>query len=264
MRYRWWGRECSARRSRRTYVEEISHRHHRPGPGDRVDPARRRRGRHRPPLAWPTPPSPAAASGAWRRPFDKLPGVVSTTSGYTGGHVKNPSYEQVSSGATGHAESVDVVYDPAKITYAQLLDVFWHNVDPLDGGRAVLRSRATSTGPRSSTTTRSRSAWPRSPSRPSRPRAAQEEDRDRRSCPPGSSTPAEDYHQDYYKKNPIRYKFYRFNCGRDAPAQASSGARRPRTDQDGGRNFRAAARARARAAHPSRWSFTRPMACMNA
>jgi len=67
-------------------------------------------------------------------PFDHVPGVVSTTSGYTGGSVKKPSYEQVSSGATGHAESVDVVYDPAKVTYAQLLDVFWHNVDPLDGG----------------------------------------------------------------------------------------------------------------------------------
>ena len=67
-------------------------------------------------------------------PFDRVPGVVSTTSGYTGGSVKKPSYEQVSSGATGHAESVDVVYDPAKVTYAQLLDVFWHNVDPVDAG----------------------------------------------------------------------------------------------------------------------------------
>ena len=63
-------------------------------------------------------------------PFDKLPGVVSTTSGYTGGRLKNPSYEQVSSGGTGHAESVQVVYDPSKISYEKLLEVFWHNVDP--------------------------------------------------------------------------------------------------------------------------------------
>src|SRR5579864_433899 len=63
-------------------------------------------------------------------PFDQLPGVVSVTSGYTGGSKKSPTYEEVSSGTTGHAESVDVVYDPAKISYEKLLDVFWHNVDP--------------------------------------------------------------------------------------------------------------------------------------
>src|ERR1700740_1595915 len=63
-------------------------------------------------------------------PFDKLPGVISTTSGYTGGHKANPTYEEVSSGATGHAEAVQVVYDPTKVTYQKLLDVFWHNIDP--------------------------------------------------------------------------------------------------------------------------------------
>src|SRR4051794_4574768 len=64
-------------------------------------------------------------------PFDKLPGVISTTSGYTGGTKVNPTYEEVSSGTTGHAEAMQVTYDPSKVTYAQLLEVFWHNVDPL-------------------------------------------------------------------------------------------------------------------------------------
>jgi len=67
-------------------------------------------------------------------PFDKLDGVISTTSGYTGGHKENPTYEQVSSGTTGHAEAIQVIYDPDKITYGQLLEVFWRNVDPTDGG----------------------------------------------------------------------------------------------------------------------------------
>src|SRR5438270_5705917 len=65
-------------------------------------------------------------------PFDSLPGVISVTSGYTGGHVKNPTYEQVSAGGTGHRESVEIVFDPTKISYAKLLDVFWHNIDPAD------------------------------------------------------------------------------------------------------------------------------------
>ena len=66
-------------------------------------------------------------------PFDKLEGVIATTSGYTGGHTKNPSYKQVSSNTTGHYEAVEITYDPAKIDYTTLLNVFWHNVDPLDG-----------------------------------------------------------------------------------------------------------------------------------
>ncbi len=74
--------------------------------------------------------SPAAASGAWRPPYEKLPGVISTTSGYMGGKTKNPTYEQVSTGTTGHAEVVQVQYDPAQVSYATLLEVFWHNVDP--------------------------------------------------------------------------------------------------------------------------------------
>ena len=100
-----------------------------PGPGRSAGP------RH----ASLAPPSPAAASGAWSRRFDKVPGVVSTTSGYAGGRVKNPTYEQVSEGSTGHAEVVQVAYDPARVSYEQLLEVFWRNVDPTDAGRAVLR-----------------------------------------------------------------------------------------------------------------------------
>ena len=76
-------------------------------------------------------------------PYDVLDGVVSTTSGYIGGHVKNPTYEMVSSGGTGHTEAVQVVYDPAKVSYQELLDVFWINIDPTDAKRAVLRSRLT-------------------------------------------------------------------------------------------------------------------------
>jgi peptide-methionine (S)-S-oxide reductase len=83
-------------------------------------------------------------------PFDKLDGVISTTSGYAGGHVANPTYQQVSAGTTGHAEAVQIVYDPERIGYRELLDVFWHNVDPLDSGGQFCDSTATS----------SRSSWP--------------------------------------------------------------------------------------------------------
>jgi peptide-methionine (S)-S-oxide reductase len=76
-----------------------------------------------------------AVSGAWSRRSIGLPGVISTTSGYTGGRTKNPTYEEASSGVTGHTEAVEVVYDPTKITYAQLLDVFWKNIDPITPNR---------------------------------------------------------------------------------------------------------------------------------
>ena len=147
-------------------------------------------------------------------PFDKLPGVVSTTSGYTGGSVKDPSYEQVSSGATGHAESVEVVYDPAKVTYQQLLDVFWKNVDPTDGGGQFCdrgnqyRTAIFAHGDEQQ-------------------RLAEQSKKDLEASgkvkkrivtqivPAGDFYAAEEYHQDYYLRNPARYKFYRYNCGRD-------------------------------------------------
>jgi peptide-methionine (S)-S-oxide reductase len=147
-------------------------------------------------------------------PFDHVPGVVSTTSGYTGGNVKKPSYEQVSSGATGHAESVDVVYDPAKVTYAQLLDVFWHNVDPLDGG-----GQFCDRGNQYRTAIFYHDEEQKRLAEESK-QALEASGKFKKKIvtqivPAGEFYAAEDYHQDYYLRNPIRYKYYRFNCGRD-------------------------------------------------
>lgn len=148
-------------------------------------------------------------------PFDALAGVVSTTVGYTGGEVKNPSYEQVSMGGTGHFESVEVLYDPKKITYQKLLDVFWHNVNPTDGG-----GQFCDRGPQYRTAIfyhdevqhrlaeESKKKLDESGVLP-KPVVTQV-------LPAGPFYRAEDYHQDYYKRNPIRYKLYRLGCGRDA------------------------------------------------
>ena len=147
-------------------------------------------------------------------PFKNLPGVVSVTAGYTGGHVANPSYEQVSSGETGHAESVQVIYDPSKVNYAKLLDVFWHNIDPVTpqqqfcdvgdqyrtavffhgeeqkklaiASRDALQASGVTKGPIVTQIVAASTFYP-----------------------------AEDYHQDYYQKNEIRYQIYRHGCGRD-------------------------------------------------
>ena len=147
-------------------------------------------------------------------PFDAVPGVVSTTSGYTGGTVKNPSYEMVSSGTTGHAESVEVAYDPKRVGYATLLDVYWHNVDPTDGG-----GQFCDRGNQYRTAIFYHDDEQR--------RLAEQSKRDLEASgklkapivtqivPAGEFYPAEDDHQDYYRKNPIRYRFYRANCGRD-------------------------------------------------
>ncbi len=147
-------------------------------------------------------------------PFDKLGGVVSVTSGYTGGSVRNPTYEQVSAGGTGHAEAVQIVYDPARISYSKLLSVFWVNIDPTvrdrqfcdignqyrsgifyhsaEQQRAALQSKA---GLDKTKTFREPIV--------TEIVAATE------------FYPAEEYHQHYYKKNPLRYKYYRNGCGRD-------------------------------------------------
>lgn len=147
--------------------------------------------------------------------FDKLPGVLATVSGYMGGKTKNPTYQQVSTGTTGHNEVVQVTYDPAKVSYAQLLDTFWRNIDPTqangqfcdhgpqyrseiffhdDGQRklaeaskaALLKNKPFS-GDIHTLVTRAAEFYP-----------------------------AEDYHQDYYKKNPVRYNYYKSGCGREA------------------------------------------------
>jgi peptide-methionine (S)-S-oxide reductase len=145
--------------------------------------------------------------------LDKVDGVVSTTSGYTGGKTKDPSYEDVSSGGTGHAEAVEILYDPAKVSYARLLDVFWRNIDPTtpnaqfcdhgsqyrsaifyhdetqkrlaEDSKKKLEKSKPFTGPITTETE-----------------------------PASAFYPAEEYHQDFYRKNPVRYKLYKFNCGR--------------------------------------------------
>ncbi|HEX4859265.1 MAG TPA: peptide-methionine (S)-S-oxide reductase MsrA [Usitatibacteraceae bacterium] len=148
-------------------------------------------------------------------PFDILPGVVSTTSGYIGGTKKDPTYREVSSGTTGHTEAVEIVFDPTRVSVEKLLDVFWHNIDPTqkdaqfcdhgtqyrsgifyvdeaqrkaaEASKAALEKRRVLKAPIVTEITAATTFYP-----------------------------AEDYHQDYYLKNPVRYKFYRNNCGRDA------------------------------------------------
>jgi peptide-methionine (S)-S-oxide reductase len=145
-------------------------------------------------------------------PFDKIPGVASTTSGYTGGEQVDPTYEQVSSGRTGHAESVEILYDPAKVTYAQLLDVFWHNIDPLqangqfcDHGRQYRTAIYTHDAEQKQLAEQSKAQVMAKFQRPIVTEIVSA----------GRFYPAEDYHQDFYKRNPLRYYSYRAGCGRD-------------------------------------------------
>jgi len=148
-------------------------------------------------------------------PYDKLPGVISTTSGYMGGKTKNPTYEQVSSGRTGHTEVVQVIYDPKLVSYDKLLEVFWRNIDPTqkdgqfcDHGSQYRTAIFYHSEDQRKLAEASRAAVVKS--KPFKgdivtPVQAAEE-----------FWPAEDYHQDFYKKNAARYKFYRGGCGRDA------------------------------------------------
>ena len=147
-------------------------------------------------------------------PFDELPGVISVTSGYTGGHLKNPSYEQVSAGGTGHAESVQIVYDPAKIGYDKLLDRYWHNVDPsvkdrqfCDVGNQYRSAIFYHNEEQHRLAVQSKKALEQSRRFPV-PLYTE-------IVPASEFYPAEEYHQHYYKKNPIRYRYYRNGCGRD-------------------------------------------------
>ncbi len=147
-------------------------------------------------------------------PFDALPGVIATVSGYTGGMRENPSYEQVSEGGSGHFEAVEVTYDPARVSYAQLLDVFWRNVDPLDdGGQFCDRGSQYGTAIFYATEDEKAAAL--------KSREAAAEKLVIKGpivtplLPAKEFYPAEEYHQDYYQKNPIRYKYYRYACERD-------------------------------------------------
>jgi len=148
-------------------------------------------------------------------PYDKLPGVVATISGYTGGRKVNPTYEEVSSGSTGHAESVTVVYDPKKVTYEKLLDVFWHNIDPTvkdrqfcDGGNQYRTAIFYHDEAQRKAAEASKAALEKS--KPFKEPIVTE------IVMAGPFYPAEDYHQDFYMKNPVRYQLYRSGCGRDA------------------------------------------------
>jgi peptide-methionine (S)-S-oxide reductase len=147
--------------------------------------------------------------------FDKLPGVISTTSGYTGGRVPNPTYEQVSYERTGHYEAVRIVYDPKRVSYVRLLDHFWRNIDPTDAaGQFCDKGESYRSAIFALTPEQRRLA------EASKARLAAS---GRLKAPVATAVvagapfyPAEGYHQDYYKKNPIKYRFYRARCGRDA------------------------------------------------
>jgi len=147
-------------------------------------------------------------------PFDNLEGVVATISGYTGGHKANPTYEEVTGGTTGHVEALQVLYDPAKIGYEQLLEVFWRNINPTDAdGQFVDR------GPQYRSAIFYHDSDQQRLAEASRARLAAA-GRYRGAIvtpivPAGPFYPAEEYHQDYYEKNPLRYKYYRYNSGRD-------------------------------------------------
>jgi peptide-methionine (S)-S-oxide reductase len=150
-------------------------------------------------------------------PFDAVDGVVSTTSGYTGGHTANPTYEQVSAGKTGHTEAVEIVYDPRKVTYARLLEVFWRNIDPL-----TANAQFCDAGSQYRAGIFVHDATQRRLAEASKDAAAQRLQKPIVTEITAASQfwPAEEYHQDYYKKNPIRYKFYRTSCGRDRRLEA--------------------------------------------
>jgi len=156
--------------------------------------------------------------------FDEVPGVLATISGYTGGHTVNPTYEEVSSGTTGHAESVEVIYDPKKVSYEKLLDYYWVHIDP-----TVKDRQFCDVGSQYRTAIFYHDEAQR--------KAAEASKRRIEATKPfkapivtaiemaGPFYPAEEYHQDFYKKNPVRYQFYRKGCGRDARVKELWGAR---------------------------------------
>jgi peptide-methionine (S)-S-oxide reductase len=145
--------------------------------------------------------------------FDKIPGVLSTTSGYTGGKLAKPTYEQVSAGGTGHIEAVRVVYDPTKVSYATLANRFFRTVDPLDGG-----GQFCDRGYHYRSAIFVADAGQRQVAATAKARAATDLKKPVATLilPAATFYPAEAYHQDYYKKNPVRYRYYRFSCGREA------------------------------------------------
>ena len=147
-------------------------------------------------------------------PFDKVEGVISTTSGYTGGHQLDPTYKQVSAGNTGHTEAIRIEYDPAKVSYENLLAVFWKNIDPTTADRQFCDHGSQY---------RSGIFYHNDEQKKAAEKSLEKLNQTKPFEDPvvteitSASTfyPAEEYHQDYYQKNPLRYKYYRFACGRD-------------------------------------------------
>ena len=144
--------------------------------------------------------------------FEKLDGVYEAVSGYAGGHKEDPNYEEVTAGGTGHYEAVRVSYDPAKLSYQDLLNVFWRNVDPFDAAGQFCDKGESYRA----------AIFPKNAAERAQAEASLQAVKRRfdqsvatRIVAAPTFYPAEDYHQDYYKKNPIRYKFYRTSCGRD-------------------------------------------------
>ncbi len=156
--------------------------------------------------------------------FDTVPGVVATVSGYIGGQTKNPTYEQVSGGRTGHAEAVQVEYDPARVSYEKLVDVFWHNIDPTqkdaqfcDHGSQYRSAIFYHNEDQRRIAEASRTALAKN--KPFKGEIVTQ------IVKADAFYPAEDYHQDYHLKNPVRYKFYKSGCGREARLQELWGSR---------------------------------------
>jgi len=145
--------------------------------------------------------------------FDRVEGVVSTTVGYTGGDKADPTYEEVCAGRTGHAEAIEVVYDPGKVRYAELLDIFWHNIDP-----TVKDRQFCDYGSQYRTAIFYHDEEQRTLAERSRAQLVESRRFDAvftEIIPASRFYPAEEYHQGYYKKNPVRYQLYRLGCGRD-------------------------------------------------
>ncbi len=144
--------------------------------------------------------------------FDKVKGVISTTSGYSGGHVVNPGYERVSAGNTGHTEAVEVIYDPSQVSYEKLLAFYWRTVDP-----TVKNAQFCDHGEQYRTAIFVRNDEERKLAEASKKKVEAELKKPiyTEIVQAGPFYAAEEYHQDFYKKNPAKYKFYRWNCGRD-------------------------------------------------
>lgn len=149
------------------------------------------------------------------KPFDVLPGVSKTISGYTGGHLKNPSYEQISGGGTGHYEAIQITYDPTQVSYQTLLEIFWKNIDPTDAsGQFCDKGKQYRSGifylneQQKLLAEQSQQALIDSGQLGTNPLVTEV-------LPAQIFYPAEKYHQNYYQNNPLRYNYYRYSCGRD-------------------------------------------------